>query len=466
MTMITSGRLAVVLLLLTAGVCRSAGQTLTTLWQFNGTNGNYPNGLVQGADGSFYGTTASGGTNNDGTVFKFTSGGTLTMLWQFNGTNGLNPDACLFQGNDGNFYGTTEVGGTNDYGTVFKITPQGRLTTLWQFNGTNGEYPVAGLVQGSDGYFYGTTAWGGTNGVGTVFSITSQGTLTTLWQFNGGNGEYPDGGLVQGGDGNFYSTTSHGGTNDSGTVFKITPQRNLTTLWQFGPYPSANSLYPWAGLVQGNDGSFYGTTEFGGDTNLDSYGYGTVFRITPQGTLTTLWQFNLNNGEYPLAGLVQGSDGNFYGTTINGGSNNVGTVFNITPQGTLTTLYQFGGIPTDGNYPVAGLVQGSDGNFYGTTSGGGTNGAGTFFQLSLPLNPPANQISSAQVDSSGTNLVFSIPSVACETYQLQFSASMNPTNWVNVPAVSITNSIGALLTLTNFGGATGSQRFYRFAITP
>src|ERR1017187_8707889 len=151
--------------------------------------------------------------------------------------------------------------------------------------------------------------------------------------------------------------------------------------------------------------------------------------------------------------------------SIEGGTNNYGTVFRISPSGGYAKLYSFGNYH-DGYSPQAGLVQSSDGNFYGTTTQGGTNSVGTVFKLTVPLNPPPypiNQITNVQVAS--TNIIFTIPSIAGETYQLQLSSSMNPTNWDNVP-VSVTNSIGALLTLTNFGGASQPQGFYRFDITP
>jgi uncharacterized repeat protein (TIGR03803 family) len=213
------------------------------------------------------------------------------------------------------------------------------------------------------------------------------------------------------------------------------------------------------GLVQGSDGNFYGTTYYGG-----AWGLGTAFKITPAGTLTPLYQFTgTDDGYHPLTTLVQGSDGNFYGMTQNGGTNYGGNVFSISPGGIFTDLYSFNGSSRPASYPPAQLVQGSDGCFYGITVAG-TNG--TVFKLSVPLNPPANEISSIQIDSSGTNLVLTIPSVAGETYQLQFSPSMGPANWVNVPSLCVSNSIGALLTLTNFGGAAGPQGFYRFSITP
>ena len=413
-------RLAVVACVCVLGAygTTATAQTLTTLYDFCSQgclDGENPDaGLVQGSDGNFYGTTYEGGANDGGTVFKITPQGTLTTLWQFGpypSTNGLLPEAGLVQGSDSNFYGTTYEGGANDDGTVFKITPQGTLTTLWQFSGTNGIYPMAGLVQGSDGNFYGTTYGGGPtnfyypNGYGTVFKITSQGTLTTLWQFgnNPTKGTFPLAGLVQGSDGNFYGTAYEGGLTNLnygsgyGTVFKITSQGTLTTLWQFSANPT-NGEYPAAGLVQGSDGNFYGTTTRGGTNDG-----GTVFKITSQGTLTTVCQFatnNTSNGYWPSAGLVQGSDGNFYGTTPWGGLTNLvsgypgyGTVFKITSQGTLTTLHPFGANPTDGKGPAAGLVQGSDGNLYGTTSEGGTNNAGTVFRLTAIQNAWINTAS-------------------------------------------------------------------------
>jgi uncharacterized repeat protein (TIGR03803 family) len=174
---------------------------------------------------------------------------------------------------------------------------------------------------------------------------------------------------------------------------------------------------------------------------------------------------------------VQGSDGNFYGTTHAGGTNfsgDGGTVFRISPTGTYTNLYSLDGVAhQSGGGPIAGLVRDSDGNFYGTTVGYPEYGtSGTVFKVTVPLNPvpcspppwPINQITGVQL--SGADIVFNVVSIAYETYQLQFSTDLTSGNWVNVPGVSVTNSIGALLTLTNFGGAVEPQGFYRFAITP
>ncbi len=368
---------AAVVLLLALAIA-SPAQTLTTLYNFAGPDGASPDAvLVQGSDGNFYGTTPNGGTIGFGTVFQITPFGTLTTLYSFtDGTDGANPEAGLVQGSDGNFYGTSSAGGIS-FGSVFRITPSGTLTTLYRFpGGSDGENPYAGLLQGSDGNFYGTTRSGGTGSYGTVFKITRSGTLTTLYSFTGGTGGYYTvAGLVQGSDGNFYGTTLYGGTGGGGTVFQITPSGTLTTLYSFTG--GTGGYYPSAGLVQGSDGNFYGTTLRGGTGNS-----GTVFQITPSGVLTTLYSFaGGTDGAHPNAGLVHGTDDNFYGTTSEGGTTGYGTVFQITPSGSLTTLYTFSG--TDGANPYAGLVQGSDGNFYGTTTNRGTGSFGTVFKLQL-----------------------------------------------------------------------------------
>jgi uncharacterized repeat protein (TIGR03803 family) len=344
-------------------------------------------------------------------------------------------------------------------------------------------------VQGSDGNFYGTTGGGGKLYGGTVFRISPSGIYTSLYSFvsfsNDGVG--PSAGLVQGSDGNFYGTTAAGGTSTNcnggcGTVFRISPSGSETNLYSFVGYPS-DGANPYAGLVQGSDGNFYGTTlAGGGTTNFNSYtgvyGDGILFRISPSGTYTNLHSFvgSPSDGNNPRAGLVQGSDGNFYGTTIGGGPTNsdpffgvygFGTVFRISPSGTYTSLYSFVGSPSDGNNPDGGLVQGSDGNFYGTTQRGGTgNGWGTVFKLTVPLSPPANQISGIQFFDvfDSTDVAVLIPSVAGETYQLQYSDSLSPPDWFNT-GDTIT-SIGGPLILTDFAESLPPQRFYRAVITP
>lgn len=409
---------------------------LTSLYSFTGGNdGSTPYGgpLVQGGDGSFYGTTYEGGMygisdGGYGTVFKITTNGALTSLHSFtDGADGADPQAGLALGTDGNFYGTTAIGGANQQGTVFRITPGGAFTPLHSFTGGNdGGYLYAGLVQGGDGKFYGTTELGGAGGGGTVFQITSNGGFASLHSFTGGedggtlfaglvrvsgdtfygatyaggtdgggtvfeinldgaltnlysfpgadDGAYPDAGLAQGSDGDFYGTTSAGGTNSAGTVFQVSANGTLTSLYSFtGGSDGGN---PDAGLTQGSDGNFYGTTESFRGSN-----HGTVFSISTNGGLNSLYSFTGGvDGADPQASLALGSDGNFYGTTASGGANQQGTVFQISANGELNNLYSFTG-GADGGVPEMGLVQSSDGNLYGTTSDGGTNDAGTVFEI-------------------------------------------------------------------------------------
>jgi len=291
----------------------------------------------------------------------------------FANSNGASPYyGALVQGTDGYLYGSAEGGGSYSYGLVFDTaTGGGGLGAVLTFTETNGANPYGGLTLGTDGYFYGTTTYGGSTNVGTVFS-TSAG---VIHNFSASSGSSPNGTLVQGTDGNFYGTTTYGGTlGGYGTVFKVSPTGTFTLLHTFS---SSDGAFPYAGLVQGSDGNFYGTTEEDG-TSL----YGTVFKITPSGTLTTLHNFGGgSDGANPYAALVQGSDGNFYGTTKAGGTFGEGTIFKITSAGTLTTLYTFS--TTYGAYPYAALIQGTDGNFYGTTISGGANSCncGTVFKV-------------------------------------------------------------------------------------
>lgn len=298
----------------------------------------------------------------------------LTTLVNFNGANGANPmNMTMVEGTDGNLYGTTNTGGAFDFGTVFKVSPSGTLTTLYSFcqqeNCADGVNPVGGLVLGTDGNFYGTTIEGG-YGVGTVFKITPKGALTTLHSFVFSDGAYPSAALVQASDGNVYGTAAGGGTSNScesfgcGTVFRVSPEGSFTSLYSFN---LSDGAYPNAALIQANDGNLYGTTYQGGAS-----GYGSVFKITLSGGLTTLYSFSGGDGEYPNAPLLETKKGLFYGTAAFGGTNGYGTVFKITSSGTLTTLHNF--TLTDGYVPDGALVQVGNGKFYGTTESGGAKG--------------------------------------------------------------------------------------------
>jgi uncharacterized repeat protein (TIGR03803 family) len=387
----------VVFILFAVTAIAAPAQTFNTLVKFDRANGAYPlDGLAQGTDGNFYGTTLLGRADRIGTAFKVSPAGALTTLTR----NIAYPHAGLVLATDGNFYGTTSSGGANVYGEVFKITPQGTLTTLYSFcsqtNCTDGSGPSAGLVQATDGNFYGTTASGGgaciDRGCGTIFKVTPSGALTTLHSFDDTDGNAPRGGLLQATNGDLYGTTYYGGAMGRGTVFRITLAGTFTTLRNFHGLDGAS---PYAGLVQDSVGNLYGTTYYGGANKCDVSRFcGTVFKLSPEGTLTTLYSFcahtNCPDGKYPLGGLVQAIDGNFYGTTYQGGSNacsgGCGTIFRLTPEGALTTLHSFDG--NDGSYPYGGLLQATNGTFYGTSSGyGDVYSQGTVYSLSEGLNP-------------------------------------------------------------------------------
>jgi uncharacterized repeat protein (TIGR03803 family) len=392
----------------------SHAQTFKTLLNFDGTDGSNPfSPLVEGADGNFYGTTCCGGTYGVGTVFRVSRAGDVTSLYSFcnlsNCEDGWDPASVgLSLGTDGNFYGSTAAGGKNNKGTIFKITPSGSLSTLYTFTGGADGWATSGLTLGADGNLYGTTEFAGffrnsfceSYGCGTLFRITPSGVFTTLYTFclqtTCTNGANPSGGLVQGNDGNLYGTTSYGGAYDMGTIYKITPSGTLTTLHSFCPQTNClDGAHPYAGLVQANNGNFYGVASLFGP-----HDFGAIFEITPAGAFTTVYGFcaqrNCLDGANPEAALIQGTDGNLYGTTSSGGAAFFGFVFKMTPAGKITPIYNFCSLTNcdDGYLPDAALIQATNGKFYGSTEFGGTSGSGTVFGVSMGLPPLVEAIPS------------------------------------------------------------------------
>jgi uncharacterized repeat protein (TIGR03803 family) len=395
--------------------------TLTTLYSFCALTyctslfGEEPSGLVLATDGNFYGTTAAGGPSNFGTFFRITPTGTLTNLHSFDGTDGSRPLGTLVQATDGSFYGTTQSGGDltcdDPYGcgTVFKITPTGALTTLHSFEATDGYEPGGGVVQANDGNFYGTTPLGGAHNAGTVFRITLKGRLTTVHTFDGTDGYFPAAGMVQATDGNLYGTTNSGGTYGVGVVFRISLGGALTTLYGFCAQgsPCTDGSYPAGPLVQATDGDFYGTTDMGGSGSTCEYACGTIFKITRGGALTTLHTFDdAYDSAYPT-GLIQASDGSFFGTTSYSGSNNDGTVFELNVGiGPFVTL-----VHDSGRVGHSGGILGQ--GFTGTTSVS-LNGvpasftviSDTFLKATVPVGATTGYVT---VTTPGGTLTSNVP---------------------------------------------------------
>ena len=391
----------------------SSGEQIETLAVFDGANGSNPGNIIQGAHGDFFGSTYSGGTYDKGTIFEIPLNKQVHTLVNFNGANGASPDSHIVQAPDGTYYGTTREGGAFNKGTVFSFTP-GSFHTIISFNGVNGDTPAAGLLRGSDGRFYGTTSNGGPAGHGTIFALSTNGTLQTIGAFNGTNGSGP-GPLFRGADGNLYGMTSEGGSANDGTIFRYIPGGALQNLYTFNGVNGAN---PHARLTQLEDGTFYGNTTNGGANNLGTIFAFTVNRSAGAGTYTnvaytnpvnfrTVLVFNGTNGSHPSSALVPWSNGYFYmerlwdnawinasmpqwsgatlsGTTSGGGSQGHGTAYQVTPDGALTTLLTFDGSQgrVMGTIPNS-LTPGDDGDLYGTTYYGGPNNGGTVFRILL-----------------------------------------------------------------------------------
>jgi len=423
-------------------------QTFTTLVNFDTTNGGAPENvsLVQGVDGLLYGTTSGGGASRAyGTVFAITPQGALQIVHSFSGTDGEEPYAGLTLGSDGRLYGTTDKGGSLGYGTVFQIGPDQTFTTLHDFNEGQGTgNPQGTVVQAGNGSLYGTTTAGSS---GAVFEIAPGGTFLIYYPdwFNGFSSSV---GLVQATNGLLYGT-DQGGLYESGEVFSLTLNGTYSRVYDFDAATDPDDGgSPDGPLIQASDGNLYGTTSYWG---ASPSGDGTVFKLTPAGVLTTLHSFHGTDGRNPVGALVEGSDGNFYGTTTGlppGQGWGIhekcsGTVFVIAPSGRLTTLHTFG--TTDGAEPIGGLVQATDGSFYGTTYEGGSDNWGTVFRLSVGLKPfvktvPAFASAGTQVLILGNDLT-GATSVTFNGVAAEFTVASPTLITATVPPGASTGSI-------------------------
>jgi uncharacterized repeat protein (TIGR03803 family) len=312
---------------------------------------------------------------------------------------------------------------------------------------------------------------------GTVFKITPSGTLTLLHFFAGSDGQFPFGTIIQGSDGNFYGTTIQGGTNGAGTVFKMDATGAVTTLHSFVGNDGAQ---PYGGLTNGNDGNLYGMTTVGGEGYDAQSGYGTVFKITPGGTFTSIHSFNGSDGWFAKGELTRGSDGNFYGTSSQGGAffnaakfqSGFGSIFKITPGGSLTTLHSFAGsAANDGSIPYGGPIQASDGSFYGTTEGGGPSYTGIAYRIAGPTPQLVSAVSRKTHGNAGTfdvDLALDGSGTECRSggtngdYQLVMTFAL-PVTFTSATVSSGTGGVAVALAsgnqiFVNLTGVTNAQK--------
>ena len=397
----------------------AAAQTYELVHAFR-NSGQPRSNLIQASDGYFYGTTYFGGTCGVGTAFRMDSTGNVTTLHSFCYADGAQPAAGLIQSDSGDFYGTTTRGGTSNLGTVFRMDSSGNVTIVHSFHGSDGAVPDAALLQVGDA-FYGTTFEGGT-GLGTIFKMNSSGALDTLHTFSGLDGASPYAPLIQASDGDFYGTTAGGGdASGHGTVFRMDSSGTLTPLHVFNsPTDGAN---PYARLVEGSDGYFYGTTTSGGEfrgsgndlpnrlpgnlhdaSHLRRRGGVRFVRSTRRGDPRLLLWNDRNRGtalfgvsygrpgtrhrrspirlrREDLCRLAGDSDGAFLGTAAEGGTDSpgLGAVFRVDSLDNFETLYTFQS--TEPTTPQSALIEANDGNLYGTTNRGGANDLGTVFRM-------------------------------------------------------------------------------------
>jgi uncharacterized repeat protein (TIGR03803 family) len=345
--------------------------TYTDLYDFSATGGEQPYGsLIQATDGKLYGLTIDGGLSGDGVIFSFDPVSlTYTDIHDFSGADGEQPNGSLMQAADGKLYGFAAYGGANGDGVIFSMdtSTAHNYLDIYDFNGATGLNPFSSLIQGTNDKLYGLSPNGGAFGYGVLFSIdtTSAHAYADLYDFDPTVGSNPYGNLFLGADGNLYGTASGGGANDYGVIFSFA----LLTADYSDLYDFNNGQTPYSGLLQLPSGLFYGMT-IGGGTG----GKGVVFSFNPLGAnFAVLNNFGSNqNGSHASASLLLANDGNLYGMTLDGGTYGAGVIYKVdTSTLNYTVVYNFDG--THGSNPYGSLIQASDGKFYGTTSEGGTN---------------------------------------------------------------------------------------------
>jgi uncharacterized repeat protein (TIGR03803 family) len=437
--------------------------------------------LLVGGDGRFYLASAAGGGTGGGAVFSLDNAGFRTDLKSFR-DDGAKPKAAVVEGRDGWLYGTTYAGGFSNVGTVYRLRKDGTgYQMLHSFAATrndDGGYPTAALLEGGDGMLYGVT--GGhvisppPSGVsystypGTLFRLNKDGSGYALLRVftNASEGVRPEAALCEGRDGWLYGTTSGGGTNyGSGVVFKVGRDGTGYQVLRHLGADGGDSAAPRAALIQASDGAFYGTSSRGGSSSA-----GTLFKIQADGSgYTILLTFNSANGEYPVASLLEASDGLLYGATRRGGTYGIGTLFRIGKDGTGHTVLRNCSGSSNGKYPEAALIEGPDGTLYGTMydvvqgslPGGvfkmGRDGTGYVllagFSTSTGVNPMGPVILGSDGNLYGTASDLSLTSYYGSVFRLVPPTSL-------LPSLTVTRTGGGVTLAWRTNNAVGFSPQY------
>ena len=350
-------------------------QTVTNIVNFNGTDGQLPYRTtpVQGRDGRLYGTTYYGGAYGAGTVWVVETSGTASVFYSFDGVTAESPQSGLTLATDGNFYGTA---GSPSGDVLYRVTAAGASSVLHTFGETDGCYAVAPPIEASDGNLYGTTMGCGRS---TLYRYTPAGVFTTIQTFvTATQGKDSAASPLQSSDGSLWGTNGWGGTDQCGAVFKA---EFSGTVLQSLLMDCTDQRHPNSPLIQNSEGYIYGTTSAGG-----TYGAGSIFEINPNGALSTVYEFQGGSDLQDPNNIMQASDGNLYGTAFQDGSGRGGGIYKIDASGDYSVVYDFTTSPhiTDVN---TGLMQHTNGQFYGASGQGGIYKRGSVFSLSLGLGP-------------------------------------------------------------------------------
>jgi uncharacterized repeat protein (TIGR03803 family) len=438
-------------------------------------------GVIRDSAGSFYGTTGKGGAANAGLVYKVNASGHQTVLYSFTGgADGGEPYAGVIADPEGNLYGTTQSGGAANAGVVYKVDTAGHETVLYSFIYPDGFAPYAGVIRDSAGNLYGTTPYGGSTGAGVVYEVDTAGQETVLYNFTGGaDGSTPFAGVIRDSQGNLYGTTYSGGAASAGVVYKLDIAGNETVLYSFTGKPDGSA--PFAGVIRDSAGNLYGTTYSGGAANA-----GIVYKLDTTGQETILYSFTGGaDGDAPNAGVIRDPAGNLYGTTYYGGIARAGVVYKVDAAGQETVLYSFTG-KADGSGPNAGVILDSSGSLYGTTFDGGTGGAGVVYKVDTarqetvqysfpgPIDgsfPEAGVIRNSAGNFYGTTtyggtdnagLVYKLDPAGHETVLYSFTGGADG---AYPQAGVIPDSAGNLYGTTTSGGAWGWGAVYKLDTT-